>query len=94
MRRHLAVQPKGGAVELTVGRVLPARPAIVAPLAADGNTGSRQITQMQMNSPYRCFERFALRISDPPPECSHPLMLSCVQDVADISDVHYCRLMA
>ena len=36
--------------------------AFITPLkfSTNENTGNRQITQMKMNSPYGCFERFAL----------------------------------
>jgi hypothetical protein len=41
---------------------VPARSAIVAPLVAKADTGSRQITQMKMNSPYSDFNRLILHI--------------------------------
>jgi hypothetical protein len=43
---------------------------VAAPLAANGNTGNREIAKMKMNSPNRCFERFALRIPGPPGKLS------------------------
>jgi hypothetical protein len=48
-------------------RHVPAKSARDVPLAANGNRGNRQIRQMKMNSPCRCFERFALRIPGSPP---------------------------
>src|SRR5208283_4823306 len=41
------------------------------PCATVGNRGSRQITNMKPNNPFRCFERFPVRISDHSPQTAN-----------------------
>ena len=43
------------------------------PSAANGKTWNRLMTQMKMKSPYRCFEKFDLVISGPPPQSADNL---------------------
>jgi hypothetical protein len=59
-------QGASGPVVISFKFHVPAKSASEAPKAADENTGNKQIKQMKMNSLYRSFERFALRISGPP----------------------------
>jgi hypothetical protein len=65
----LSHQGASGPVAKALAFHVPAKSARVTPLstlAANANAGDRQITQMKMNSPYRCFDKLALRISGPP----------------------------
>jgi hypothetical protein len=58
LSHHGALGPETTLLKFQV----PVRSARDCPSAADGSNGDRQIMQVKMKSPDKCFERFALRI--------------------------------